>query len=101
MKAGSVIIDVSIDQGGNCAITEPGVMSARNGIRVCGIKNIPGRMAVHASWLYAMNMYHYVEHLFRNGLGKLDLEDEIIRHSLVTHQGKILYAGALKAMGEA
>jgi len=101
MKTGSVIIDVSIDQGGNCAITEPGAMISRQGIRVCGIKNIPGRMAVHASWLYAMNMYHYVENLFRNGLDKPDLDDDIVRHSLVTHQGKILYAGALKAMGEA
>jgi len=100
MKRGAVIIDVSIDQGGNCSITEHGRMSTKNGLHICGIQNIPGRMAEHASWLYAMNMYHYVENLFRKGLGTPDLDDDIVRHTLVTHQGKIVYPGALKAMGE-
>jgi H+-translocating NAD(P) transhydrogenase subunit alpha len=100
MKMGAVIIDVSIDQGGNCAITERGRMSYKKGLHICGIQNIPGRLAEHASWLYAMNMYHYVENLFKKGIETPDLEDEIVRHSLVTHEGKILYQGALKAMGE-
>jgi H+-translocating NAD(P) transhydrogenase subunit alpha len=99
MKRGAVIIDVSIDQGGNCAITERGRMSHKNGLHICGIQNIPGRLAEHASWLYAMNMYHYVENMFRKGLETPDFDDDIVRHSLVTHQGKILYNGALKAMG--
>jgi NAD(P) transhydrogenase subunit alpha len=100
MKTGSVIIDVSIDQGGNCAITERGCIASKSGVRICGIQNIPGQLAVHSSWLYAMNMYHYVENLFKKGLQNPDLEDDIVRHSLVTHKGKILYVGALKAMGE-
>jgi proton-translocating NAD(P)+ transhydrogenase subunit alpha len=78
MKPGSVIMDVSVDQGGNCEITEPGRFVQRLGVNVCGIQNIPGRMAVHASWLYANNMYYYVENLFKNGVGDLDLKDEIV-----------------------
>jgi NAD(P) transhydrogenase subunit alpha len=100
MKRGAVIVDVSIDQGGNCAITERGRMISRNGLHICGIQNIPGRLAEHASWLYGMNMYYYVENLFKKGLGTPDLDDDIVRHTLVTHEGRILYQGALKAMGE-
>ena len=57
-------------------------------------------MAVHASWLYARNVLNYIRNLFKNGPGKPDLEDEIVRHSMVTHQGRVLHAGTLKAMGE-
>jgi len=99
MKPGSVIIDVSVDQGGNCDVTEPGRFVQKQGVSVCGIQNIPGRMAVHASWLYANNMYFYVENLFKKGIDTFDLEDEIVKHSLVTYGGRIVFKGALKAMG--
>jgi NAD(P) transhydrogenase subunit alpha len=92
-------MDIAIDQGGNCAATEPGEFVQKEGVHICGIQNIPGRMAVHASWLYANNMYHYVANLFKNGVGTLDLDDEIAKESLVTYQGKIVFEGALKAMG--
>jgi len=98
MKYGSVIMDVSIDQGGNCAMTEPGQMVQKNGVTICGIQNIPGRMAVHASWLYASNLYYYVENLYKQGPGKMDFEDEIVASTLVTHQGTIKHQGTLKAM---
>lgn len=99
MKRDAVIMDIAIDQGGNCAATEPGEFVQKEGIHICGIQNIPGRMAVHASWLYANNIYHYLANLFKNGLGTLDLDDEIAKESLVTYQGKIVFEGALKAMG--
>lgn len=98
MKAGSVIIDVSVDQGGNCEATEPGSFIEKNGVHICGIQNIPGRMADHASWLYANNLYYYVENLFKKGDGELDTDDEIVNNSLVTYQGKIVHEGTLKAM---
>ena len=98
MKHDAVIMDISIDQGGNCEETEPGSFVQKNGIHICGIQNIPGRMAVHASWLYANNMYYYVENLFKKGLDALDLDDEIVRSSLVTHQSKIHHEGTLKAI---
>lgn len=101
MKPGSVIVDVSIDQGGNCALTEAGTEVIRHGVHLLGLWNIPGSMPVHASWLYAHNVLHYVANLFKQGVGKLDMEDEIVRHSLVTHQGRIVHAGTLKAMAGA
>ena len=99
MKPGSVIIDVSIDQGGNCEITEAGSTIEKYRVIISGVSNIPGHMAAHASWLYANNMYYYVENLFKEGISKLDMEDEIVKHSLVTHKGEIVFEGALKAMG--
>ena len=98
MKPDAVIMDISVDQGGNCEITEPGRFYQKSGVNVCGIQNIPGKMAVHASWLYANNMYCYVENLFKNGEKELDLEDEIVKSSLVTHQSIIHHEGTLKAM---
>lgn len=100
MRPGSVIVDVAVDQGGNCGLTEPGAEIVRHGVRVCGLLNIPGSVPVHASWLYANNVLQYVKNLFKNGLDTPDLDDEIVRHSLVTHRGEIVHRGTLKAMGQ-
>ena len=99
IRPGSVIIDVSIDQGGNCAITEAGKVAYREGVCLCGVKNIPGQLPVDASWLYATNICNYVENLYKQGIGQPDFEDEIVRSSLVTREGGIHHAGTLKAMG--
>jgi len=99
MKPGSSIVDVSIDQGGNCALTDSGKETVKHGVFICGIKNIPGSVPVHASWLYANNLYYYVENLFKKGIGVLDLDDDIIQSSLVTYEGKIVHKGTLKAFG--
>lgn len=101
MKPGAVVVDVAIDQGGNCAATEAGVETVKHRVLLCGLSNIPGSMPVHASWLYANNVLHYVKNLFKKGLDRPDLDDDIVQHSLVTHQGKILHHGTLKAMAQA
>jgi NAD(P) transhydrogenase subunit alpha len=100
MKPGSVIVDVSIDQGGNCELTRAGEEIVVNDVRVCGLQNIPGRMAMHATWLYANNMFHYVDNLFKHVPGPPDLDDDIVRASLVTNAGTIVFEPALEAMGE-
>jgi len=99
MKPGSVIVDVSIDQGGNCELTKPGQEISANGVLVTGVQNIPGRMAVHATWLYAQNMYYYIENLYPNGHGEIHFDDEIVRNSLVTRNKEIVFKPALEAMG--
>ncbi|HEU0138868.1 MAG TPA: NAD(P) transhydrogenase subunit alpha [Bryobacteraceae bacterium] len=98
MKPGSVIIDVSIDQGGNCALSEAGHEVVREDVFLCGLLNIPGSMPVDASWLYANNVLRYVQNLFKKGIETPDFEDDIVQHTLVTRQGRIVHAGALKAM---
>ena len=98
MNPGSVIVDVSIDQGGNCALTEAGKEIVAHDVCICGTENIPGAVAVDASWLYASNMLEYVRNLFKNGIGTPDLDDEIVRQSVVTCSGRIHHKGTLKAM---
>jgi len=100
MKAGSVVVDVSIDQGGNCEVTEAGRELVIHDVHVCGTANIPGSMAVDASWLYAHNVLHFVENLFPQGPGTMNLDDEIVHHALVTVHGRIVHEGTLKAMAK-
>ena len=99
MRPGSVIVDVSVDQGGNCAATVPGEDRVAHGVFVSGRMNIPGSMPIDASWLYATNMVEFIKTLFPHGAGALDLSDEIAQSALVTHEGKIVHHGALKALG--
>ncbi|HNV03470.1 MAG TPA: NAD(P) transhydrogenase subunit alpha [Vicinamibacterales bacterium] len=100
MKPGSVIVDVSIDQGGNCELTKAGQEIVAHDVCISGLQNIPGRMAMHASWLYAHNMFHYVDNLYKSVPGAPDLNDDIVQASLVTTGGRIVYGPALDAMGE-
>lgn len=101
MHAGSVIVDVAVDQGGNCAATVPATETVVHGVNVLGYVNIPGSVPVHSSWLYGKNMLAFVQNLFKNGAGTPDFEDEIVRHTLVTRDGRIVHHGALHAMGMA
>ncbi|MBN1193144.1 MAG: NAD(P) transhydrogenase subunit alpha [Coriobacteriia bacterium] len=100
VRAGSVVVDVAVDQGGNCEATIPAEETVMHGVTVMGYVNIPGSVPVHASWLYGKNMLEFVKNLFKNGLDAPDFEDEIVRHSLVTRNREILHAGALHAMSK-
>ena len=100
MKPGSTIIDVSIDQGGNCALTEPGAEVVRHGVYLCGIKNIPGSVPVHSTWLYANNMYYFVEHLFSQGVGVIKGKRRDCPQFPDCLRGQDPPCGTLKALGE-
>jgi len=98
MPAGAAIVDISIDQGGNCAITEPGAVAEKHQVIIDGTKNIPGMVPTSSTWMFAHNIYNYLLNLVRDGRVEVDLADEIIASSLVTYEGKIVHAGALEAM---
>lgn len=100
MKPGSVIVDIAIDQGGNCAITTPGVRDEKFGVVLEGIKNIPGMLAVSSTFMYSANMYNLVKYLTKDGYLNLDESDDIVSGMLTTKDGKVVHAGALAAMGE-
>ena len=99
MKPGSVIVDIAIDQGGNCAITTPGVRDVKHGVILEGIKNIPGMLAESSTFMYAANMYNLVKYLTKDGQLNLDESDDIVSGMLTTKDGKVVHAGALAAMG--
>ncbi|MFZ7125091.1 MAG: NAD(P) transhydrogenase subunit alpha [Desulfobacterales bacterium] len=97
MGPGSVIVDVAIDQGGNCELTVPGSRHVAHGVTILGTKNIPGSLPVNASWLYANNLYYFVENLLKSGT-PFNLSDEIASGALVTTRGRIVHEGTLGAM---
>lgn len=98
MKPGSVIVDISIDQGGNCALTVPGDSVVRYGVTVHGIKNIPGLLPTSSTWMFAQNIYNLVKYLNKSGSFTLDRNDDIVKGILTTIGGEIVHQGALDAM---
>ncbi len=99
MKPGSVIVDIAIDQGGNCSITPAGKRETKHGVIIEGIKNIPGMLAVSSTFMYSANMYNLVKFLVKDGKMNLDMNDEIVRGMMTTMGGKIVHEGARAAMG--
>lgn len=99
MKNGSVIVDISIDQGGNCQITSPGKKERKHHVMINGIKNIPGLIPTSSTWMFAHNVYNLVDYLVKDGEIKLDYSDEIVRSIVVTHDGEIVHEGTKEAMG--
>jgi len=98
MRPGSVVVDIAIDQGGNCEATQPGKEIVVNDVTVSGIQNVPGSVPVHATHLYAINMVNFLSNLFPAGPAKVNWDDEIVRATLVTHEGRIVHEGTLKAL---
>lgn len=98
MKAGSCIVDISIDQGGNCQITPPGAREIKHGVVIEGIKNIPGMLPTSSTWMFAHNIYNLLKYLTKDSKIVLDMNDEITSSILVTRDGKIVHKGTLEAM---
>lgn len=98
MRHGSVIVDISVDQGGNCAITPAGTTEVKHGVTIIGIKNIPGMLPTSSTWMFSNNVYNLAKYLIKDGTINLDTTDEIVKSILVTIDGKIVHAGALEAM---
>jgi NAD(P) transhydrogenase subunit alpha len=93
MKAGSVIVDLAVEQGGNVEGVKLGeVAITKNGVKILGIPNLPGRVAADASALYARNLFAFSS-LFLDKEGKFapDFEDEILQAALVTKDGAIVH----------
>jgi H+-translocating NAD(P) transhydrogenase subunit alpha len=93
MKPGSVIVDLAAEQGGNCPLTKANQVIKVHGVTIMGHTNLPGELAVDASNLYSRNLFNFVS-LFvdkKTGQAKLNWDDEIIKGSGVTRDGKIVH----------
>ena len=99
MKKGSVIVDISIDQGGNCELTPKGGIETQYGVTLMGVKNIPGLLPTSSTWMFSNNLYNLVSYLVKDGKVVLDRTDEIVRKSLVCIDGELVHQGAREAMG--
>ena len=88
LRPGSVVVDLAVAQGGNCAGTVPGETVIRSGVRLIGAEALPSSVPNHASALYARNVAALMEHLVHEEGGlRLDLDDPIVEACLLTHAG--------------
>lgn len=92
MKPGSVIVDMAIEQGGNCPLTERDKIVVKHGIKLIGLSNLPALVAADASALYARNLLNFLNLLIdpKNGQFNLNREDEIIVGALVCIDGEVV-----------
>ena len=99
MAPGSCIVDISIDQGGNCECTPPGKVETLHGVTIDGTKNIPGSVPTSSTWMFCQNIYNFLAYLANDGKITLDRNDEIVASSLTTINKEIVHAGTKEAMG--
>jgi NAD(P) transhydrogenase subunit alpha len=92
MALGSVIVDLAAERGGNCDITEPGKTVVKHGVTIIGAVNLAAQVPYHASMMYARNVTSFLTHLIKDQKLNLNLEDEIVRETLLTRGGEIVQA---------
>ncbi len=90
MRAGSVIVDLAGEAGGNCELTEPGQTVVREDVTIISPLNLPATMPEHASSLYARNVQSFLELIVAEGELHLDFEDEIVKGACVVRAGEVV-----------
>ena len=99
MQPGSVIVDIAAERGGNCELTRPGETIVHNGVTILGPVNLPSAYPAHASQMFGSNVASFLKLLVKDGALKIDLEDEIIRETLVTRDGSVVNPRIAEALG--
>ncbi|MEM7310900.1 MAG: Re/Si-specific NAD(P)(+) transhydrogenase subunit alpha [Planctomycetota bacterium] len=101
MQPGAVIVDMAVESGGNCALSQLGEVVEANGVKILGLGNLPATVPLHASELFAKNI-HSLAKLFLKEEGKveLDWEDEVLAGSRLTHDGEVHHQPTADALAE-
>ena len=90
MSPGSVIVDLAAERGGNCELTKPDEIIVEHNVTIIGEYNLAGAVPYHASQMYAKNISAFLLHLVKDGKLQLNLQDEIMRETLVTRDGEVV-----------
>ena len=93
MRPGSVVVDTAVDTGGNVECSERDTIADVGGVKVVGLTNLPGRVAANASEMFSTNLGAFFDHLWdaKNGVVRMDLQDEILRGCVITHAGTVCH----------
>lgn len=91
MQPGSVIVDIAAERGGNCELTRPGETVMHNGVMILGPLNLPSMVPYHASQMLSANIAALIRAIADKNAITLNLEDELIRETLVTHAGRVVH----------
>jgi len=98
MRAGSVVVDIAAEQGGNCELTRAGEVLEHHGVKVVGPVNLPAELAYNASEMYARNLYNFLKPALVKGELAIDWSDEVFAQSCLTSGGEIKHQPTLKAL---
>src|SRR5437588_10553440 len=90
MAPGSVIVDLAGERGGNCELTRPGEIAVEHGVTIIGWFNLASTVPYHASQMYGRNVSAFLLHLVKDGKLQLDMDDEIIRETMLTRDGEVV-----------
>ncbi len=90
MRPGSVVLDMATEFGGNCEISEKGKTIKKYGVTIIGEPNLPSLVPYHASEMYSKNILNLIQHIGKEGKVTLNLEDEIVKGSLITKDGEVI-----------
>ena len=93
MKPGALIVDMAAESGGNCELTQPGERVDHGGVVILGPLNLAAGAPLHASEMYARNVYNFVELLVHDGALQPDFNDELVAKSCLSHAGETRFAG--------
>ena len=99
MAPGSVIVDLAAERGGNCELVKPDETTVAQGVTILRPTNLPSTTPYHASQMYSKNIATFLLLLVKEGEIKLDMEDEIIREMLVTHDGQVVQPRVRELLG--
>jgi len=92
MAPGSVIVDLAGERGGNCELTRPGEIVVEHGVTIIGWFNLASTVPYHASQMYARNVSAFLLHLVKDGKLQLNMNDEIVRETMLTRGGEVVNA---------
>jgi NAD(P) transhydrogenase subunit alpha len=98
MAAGSVIVDIAAEQGGNCELTRAGETVMHNGVKILGPLNLPASLPYHASEMYSRNLFNLLKPAIPKGELAIDWSDEVFAGAVLTHGGEIKNEAARKAL---
>jgi NAD(P) transhydrogenase subunit alpha len=98
MRAGSVVVDIAAEQGGNCELTRAGEVIAHQGVKIAGPVNLAAALAYNASEMYARNLFNFLKPALAKGELAIDWNDEVFAQSCLTRGGEIKHEATRKAL---
>ena len=91
MRPGSVVLDMAVEFGGNCEISENGKTVKKHDVTIIGEPNLPSLVATNSSEVYSKNLMALLDHIVKEGKLVLDLEEEIVKGSLITYKKEVIH----------
>jgi H+-translocating NAD(P) transhydrogenase subunit alpha len=101
MAPGSVIVDLAAQRGGNCELSKAGETVVQHGVTIVAPLNLPSEVPTHASLMYSKNICNFLTYIVKENKVAFNMEDEIIRDTLVAHEGKVANPRIQQLLGAA